>query len=117
MSLDLSLTAKRSGQVSFDRNITHNHTRMAEIVPCGDYNLYRMLWHPADDGFYVLTIEYRALVAQGLAYMICNRRELEKLNPSNGWGSYDGLLDFVSEYCMAMSTWDGEEEIEINAWT
>ena len=99
----------------FDRNITHNLTRMADKVPCGDYTLYDLLWRPDEHGFTHVTNEYRSLVNSALPYFLANRADLEQYNPSNGWGSYDSLLDFLFEYCKALSQWDGIEKVEITA--
>lgn len=97
-------------------NCTHNLCKMAMNVKCGKYNLYQLLWHPNENGFYKVTEPYRHLVGQGLLFMICDRRMLEQFNPENGWGSYDTLLSFMQDYCKALSKWDGEEEIRIETW-
>ena len=46
-------------------------------------------------------------------YMEDNRRKLEKMNPPNGWGSYDRALDFVNRLIAASlrnprSKWHGD---------
>lgn len=35
------------------------------------------------------------ILKNAINYFIENRVKLEKLNPSNGWGSYDGALSFL----------------------
>ena len=37
------------------------------------------------------------IVDNAIKDMIENRKEYEKLNPSNGWGSYEGLLETFRE--------------------
>lgn len=46
-------------------------------------------------------------------YMENNREDLRKLNPSNGWGSYAGALQFVTDLINASvrhpdDVWDGD---------
>ena len=45
-------------------------------------------------------------------YMEANRDDLIKMNPGNGWGSYDGALAFVNKLIAASlrnpeAVWDG----------
>lgn len=82
-------------------NITHNMGKMAKQVSVSVYTLYQLLWRP----------EETDLVPDGhptQRYLDCLNIALEKLkagkdkllvyNPSNGWGNYDLLLQFASEY-------------------
>lgn len=46
-------------------------------------------------------------------YMEDNRDELEAMNPENGWGSYEGALEFVNKLISASlrnpdETWEGD---------
>lgn len=46
-------------------------------------------------------------------YFENNRAALVKMNPSNGWGSYDGALQFITDLINASirnpdSVWDGD---------
>ena len=46
-------------------------------------------------------------------YMIDNYDDLVKLDPSNGWGDYEGALQFVGELILASlrnphEIWDGD---------
>lgn len=101
----------------YSGNITHNLGEMANHVICngGENNLYHLLWRPEEHDFCKVTERYRVMIAECLAYMLTHRAELEKFNPSNGWGSYDSLLDFVISLSKELSNWDGEEDVEIYA--
>lgn len=35
------------------------------------------------------------IIAHAIVYMVQHKRELEDLNPKNGWGSYAGFLEFL----------------------
>lgn len=93
MGLDVTLTETRPTEV-YSSNITHNLGNMASAV-----DLYMPLWRPEEIG---ITKAYQLIgsLAKGLADLE-NRPELKALNPVNGWGSYDGLVQFVREYLVA----------------
>ena len=76
-------------------NITHNLNTIAENVPVSDtLNLYKVLWRP-DENNLLITDEIWPLVEEGIRYMLRHKKKLLKFNPDNGWGSYEGLLDFT----------------------
>lgn len=90
MSLDVSLTAEL-----FSGNITHNLSTMAKAA-----GLYRALWRPdeipaSSAGDLIIPLD------RGLSVLLSNPKEFQKLNPSNGWGDYEGLVRFVTEYLEA----------------
>lgn len=121
MSLDLTLY-KRTGESPEEevdiwwRNITHNLSGMADHVPTGAYTLYQLLWRPDEHGFDRVTNEYIRLVIDAIPYMYDHRKELERFNPENGWGSYEGLMAFVNDYALFLTTLDlDDEEILIYA--
>lgn len=91
MSLDVSLTALVESSV-FDRNITHNLSKMAHAA-----GLYEAIWRPEEINVYKAS-DLVPILEAGLRNLINNKDELVKLSPKNGWGSYEGLLDFVEEY-------------------
>lgn len=99
----------------FDENITHNLGRMAENIYGDNYSLYTLLWRPEEKGFTKVNKCYIENISECLAYMLIHRKELEQYNPENGWGNYEGLLRFVTKLAYALSEWDGEEEITIEA--
>lgn len=103
MSLDVYLTSpdcehcKRSGEELFTRNITHNLGKLAAAV-----DLYDPLWHPEEIG--ATRAEHLIdLLERGLARLEdpARRDELKALEPSNGWGKLDNLIDFTREYLEA----------------
>lgn len=91
MSLDLTLTAVRPCSV-FDGNITHNLARMAEA--CG---LYPLMWGARDRTAGDLIEPLRVALAE----LVVNPEKYRAFDPPNGWGSYDGLVQFASEFLEA----------------
>jgi hypothetical protein len=70
-------------------NITHNLNSMA-----GEAGFYRQLWH----GEGVETAgDLIEPLEQGLAAMHKDPDKFKLLNPSNGWGSYDSLVPWVTD--------------------
>lgn len=83
MSLDVSIKAKRMVEV-YEDNITYNLAPM--YYKCIDENLgFRLL-----DG--MKCKDAIPLLNHAIDDLIENKEEYEKLNPKNGWGSYEGLL-------------------------
>lgn len=79
----------------YSANITHNLNTMAN-----EAGIYNHLWRPdeisvskAEQLIEPLTI--------GLALLTSDPERFKKFNPENGWGSYDGLVKFVSDYLAA----------------
>ena len=88
----------------FDGNITHNLCEMAShvIIP-GGYTLYDLLWKPSIN---TITQEYIDSVKKGLEYLNSHKEDLEQYNPSNGWGSYETLLDFTQSFIASLDSLD-----------
>lgn len=93
MSVHISIRAKREVDI-YETNIT--------------YNLAKMYYKAIGDGLGLKKIkgmtckEALPIIDNAIKDMIDKKEEYEKLNPSNGWGSYDGLLkDFkdIREIC------------------
>jgi hypothetical protein len=79
----------------YEANITHNLGKMA--AACG---LHVPLWRPEEIG----AAQAKALIAPiwaGLELLRSDPDEFKKLNPSNGWGSYEGLVRFATGYLAA----------------
>lgn len=83
MSLDVSVKAKRVVDV-YEDNITYNLAPM--YYKCIDINggLKALNGMKCKDAVPVLN--------RAIDDLIENKEEYEKLNPKNGWGSYEGLL-------------------------
>lgn len=94
MSLDVYLTATRPVDV-YKRNITHNLNKMAD-----EAGIYKHLWRPEE----IEVTKAEQLIeplAAGLALLQSHPDRFKAFNPSNGWGSYEGLVYFVQEYLEA----------------
>lgn len=87
-----------SGEV-FWRNITHNLGQMAK-----ESGLYDAMWRPEEQGW----THARDLIAplrDGLAELQSDPARFKEFDPGNGWGSYDGLLNFAAAYLAACMKW------------
>ena len=94
MSLDVTLTAIRPTSV-FSRNITHNLNKMAEAA-----GIYKHLWRPEEIGI-IKAAELIEPLRVGLALLVNNPIRFKQFNASNGWGTYENLVSFVTEYIAA----------------
>lgn len=83
----------------FHANITHNLGKMAEVA-----GIYQTLWRPDEIGI-TQAAQLVSPLAAGLGKLISDPEGYRRLNPSNGWGNYEGLLDFVSRYLAACEQW------------
>lgn len=79
----------------FYANITNNLTRMADAA-----GIYHVLWYPEKVG---ATKAHQLIepLTEGLARLKADPDEFKKYNPKNGWGNYEGLVDFVERYLAA----------------
>lgn len=118
MSLDITLTALRPTSV-FDRGITHNLTTMADAVKVNlvhgaqprETTLYKVLWYPEELGLKTGE-DILPYFRVGLLMLLSFPEEYKQHNPSNGWGDYNNLVDFVTAYYFAcMEFPDGVIEI------
>lgn len=94
MSLDVYLTVSRPTEVYW-RNITHNLNRMAAAA-----GVYTHLWRPDELGIKQAG-ELIVPLREGLERLRSDPEKFKALNPENGWGSYEGLVNFVEEYLAA----------------
>lgn len=89
-------------------NITHNLTEMAEDCISFDeydqcYNLYDLLWRDTQapfEGDYINA--YIAHLAYCLYVLKNDPEHFKKFNPSNGWGTYEQLVEFVRSFIHAL---------------
>lgn len=102
MSLDVYLAEKRYVDV-FEHNITHNLNKMADAA-----GIYKHLWRPEDLG---ITKAGQLIdpLRKGLAELRDNPEKYKKYNPENGWGDYDGLVEFVRLYLEACEASPGAD--------
>lgn len=94
MSLDVYLEVVKPTKV-YSANITHNLNKMAQAA-----GIYEALWHPEEIG---ITKAHQLIVplTEGLARLRADSAKYRAFNPPNGWGSYEGLVEFVEAYLNA----------------
>lgn len=84
-------------------NITHNLNVMAEHVPIGNVNLYKVLWRGDELKDPIIKgKQFEDYLYDGISYLIRCKLILLEYNPTNGWGNYDSLLQFTKD-CLALS--------------
>ena len=93
MSLDVSLIV--NGNYVYDKNITHNLNTMADKA-----GIYEALWRPEEIDIKIAK-DLIPLLKAGLKKLKNNRDYFEQFNPENGWGDYEGLVEFTEEYLEA----------------
>lgn len=92
--------------VVFHANITHNLGEMA-----AEAHLYTALWRP-DEHCINKAKQLIDILKEGLAELQSDPERFKALNPSNGWGTYDGLVAFVRGYLAACETYpDADVEV------
>tara|TARA_R110000850_G_scaffold81058_1_gene174401 strand:+ start:261 stop:590 length:330 start_codon:yes stop_codon:yes gene_type:complete len=77
----------------WDNNITGNLSQMANEV-----GVYECLWNPDTDRpakYLIPNLE------KSLKELKDNPTYYKKFNPSNGWGTYEGLVEFLTNYLEA----------------
>lgn len=79
----------------YHANITHNLNVMAK-----EAGIYEILWRPDELGIKKCRTLADPLY-HGLKKLRENPERFKKFNPSNGWGSYEALVDFVEQYLLA----------------
>lgn len=102
MSLDVYLKVTKP-TVVYDANITHNLADMAAVA-----NIYEALWRPEEIGV-ARAWQLIPLLQAGLETLEGDPERFKKFAPSNGWGSYDGLVQFVRSYLAACRENPGAE--------
>ena len=93
----------------FARNITHNLREMA-----GAAGLYTCLWRPEEcDPPIRFARDLVGPLTEGLARLGADPERFRALSPSNGWGTYEGLVWFVAAYLEACEYWP---DAEVRVW-
>lgn len=88
MSVDLSIRAKREIYI-YNTNITYNLSPMYYKAIDKDKGLKKLKGMTCKQAL--------PIIDNAIKDMFENKKEYEKLNPSNGWGSYEGLLETFRE--------------------
>jgi hypothetical protein len=97
MSLDVDLMVIQPVSV-FSHNITHNLGLMArEVKLSNGKTLYDVLWRPDENDYYIAE-DISELLEEGWNILLSDPDRFKKFNPENGWGEYEGLVNFVYEY-------------------
>lgn len=91
----------------FGANITHNLGEMADAA-----GVYVACWRPEESDWTTAKQLISPLTA-GLLALQSDPNKFRELNPSNGWGSYEGLVRFVSRYLDACKEYP-EAEISVS---
>lgn len=62
--------------------------------------IYQLLWHPTENN--ITKAEQLIIPLQeSLSKMKNDPERFKQHNPPNGWGDYEGFINFVYEYLMA----------------
>lgn len=110
MSLDIYLHTDDGQSIDTDVNLTHNLGAMAKAA-----GVYEALWRPYlltnpptfanydeereyEEATTVRAIDLIPYLTEGLLNLLSNSSEFSKLNPSNGWGSYEVLVQQLCKY-------------------
>jgi hypothetical protein len=79
----------------YSANITHNLAPMANLA-----NVYTCIWKPHILG--ITTAEHLIdPLSEGLERLKSYPEKYKAFNPANGWGNYEDLVSFVSNYLNA----------------
>lgn len=104
MSLDVDLMVTQPTSV-YSANITHNLGKMAsEVKLSNGMTLYNILWRPDEQEGLKYAKDIAELLDEGWNILLSDPEKFKQYNPENGWGSYDGLVNFVYNYRNAC--WD-----------
>ncbi len=91
----------------FHANITHNLNTMAEAA-----GIYKALWRPEEVN--IETAEQLiAPLRTGLAWLQTEPEHFKQFNPQNGWGDYNGLVEFIADYLRACTRYPAAK---VRAW-
>ena len=101
-----TVTSEESETV-YSANITHNLNKMA-----AEAGIYEALWRPDEIGI-THAAQLTPILADGLARLESDPERFKAFNPSNGWGDYGGLRQFVADYLVACKEYPSAE---VSVW-
>jgi hypothetical protein len=104
---DIEFSVNRETEEVFESNITHNLVPMAKAA-----GLYDYVWHPEGMGIYKAK-ELIDPLREGLHSLKLYPEKYKQYNPSNGWGDYEGFVQFIESYLSACYMYP---EADIDAW-
>ena len=104
---DIEFSMTRETEEVFEYNITHNLVPMAKAA-----GLYDHVWHPEGMSIYKAK-ELINPLREGLHNLRMDPEKYKEFNPSNGWGDYEGLVQFIEAYLSACYMYP---EAEVGAW-
>lgn len=87
----------------YTANITHNLNKMAD-----EAGIYKYLWRP-DEIDISKAGQLINPLRKGVALLESDPKRFRKLNPSNGWGDYNGLVEFTRDYLKACEQYPSAE--------
>jgi hypothetical protein len=73
----------------YEANITHNLGEMADAA-----GIYQCMWRPEEINIKKAK-DMIEILEKGYEDLINNAMKYHKYSPKNGWGSYEGLCNFV----------------------
>jgi len=88
-------------------NITHNLNTMAAAA-----GLYEALWRP-DENNWMKASDLIEVLEAGLEKLKAEPEKFKKYEPDNGWGTYDGLVEFTEKYLAACKA-NPETRVEVS---
>lgn len=103
---DVSLDKYESNEV-YTANITHNLNTMAAAA-----GLYEALWRP-DENDWKKASDLIEVLEAGLEKLKADPEKFKKYEPTNGWGTYDGLVDYTEKYLAACKA-NPEARVEVS---
>jgi hypothetical protein len=87
--------AGEQSDVVYEANVTHNLNRMADAA-----GIYQVCWRPEELGL-TKAGQLVPLLRAGLDYLRADPVFFRQYNPSNGWGTYEGFVEWVAAYLAA----------------
>jgi hypothetical protein len=103
----VTMTQEEPTDLVYQANITHNLSGMAD-----EAGLYEPLWHPEALGF-TTAQQLITPLRTGLQVLQADPARFQSLNPPNGWGTYEGLVQFVAAYLAACEQYP---EATVSVW-
>lgn len=91
----------------YSSNITHNLNEMAEVA-----GIYKPLWRPDEIG---ISKAHQLILplTVGLEALRNGPEGFKLFNPSNGWGTYEALVQFVDGYLQACTQFP---DADVSIW-